>query len=147
MTVTAQGLFPQGVTPQGIGSQPGSFGFAFPAPIGAEQFFGIPQALGWQQPTWQQPAYAGPSPYAMPVPYGQPSWVQPQQAQQVIGQLVWQILPVAQQMILPQILAMGVQVVQQLIAQMVVPQLLGQPFWTQPAAPFASGLRPYAGLS
>jgi len=174
MTVTAQGLSAQGLPGLGMGSQPGLFSPAFPAPAGAEQFFGIPQAYGSQAPIWPQPAYAAQPPYGMPVPYGQLPWipgqagssgpapfgftqpnaglVQPQQVQQLIGQLVGQILPVAQQMILPQVIASAVQVVQQqvqqLIAQLAVPQLTGQPFWAQPAAtPSVPGLRPYAGLS
>jgi len=194
MTVTAQGLSPQGLTALGIGSQPGPFSPAFPAPIGAEQFLGIPQGYGSQPPIWQ-PSYPGQGVYGMPATYGQMPLVpgqtgygghasygytpfgltpfghtpsgftpsgftpsgftqqssgvaQPQQVQQLIGLLAGQILPVAQQMILPQVISMAVQAVQQLITQLAVPQLIGQPFWAQQAAPWlAPSPRPYAGLS
>jgi len=172
MTVTAQGLSPQGLTALGIGSQPGPFSPAFPAPIGAEQFLGIPQGYGSQQPTWQPP-YPGQGSYGTPTPhYGQVPFVpaqtgytpfgytpsgfpqqsgggaQPQQVQHLIDQLAGQILPVAQQMILPQVISMVVQMVQQLVTQLAVQQLIGQPFSAQQAAPWsAPSPRPYAGLS
>ena len=52
MTVTAQGLSPQWQATLGMGAQPGSFSPAFPAPIGAEQFLGIPYAQGFQPSIW-----------------------------------------------------------------------------------------------
>jgi hypothetical protein len=109
MTASTQGLTAQGLAGSGIPSQQGSFSPELLPTIGADQYFGAAQ-----QPNAGQ--------------------VPPQQVQQLIQQLVGQILPVAQQMILPQVIAQAVQLVhqqtQQLITQLAVPQLTGQqPFW------------------
>ena len=145
MTVTTQGLSPQGLTAQGMGIQAGSFGSPFPPPIGTEQFLGSSQAFGGQLPISAQPGYPAQSPFGLQVPYGNHVPNGQLQAQPIIGQLVGQILPLAQQAILPQVIAMTTQVVQQLIAQLAVPQMSSQPFWGQPtAASFAPGWRQYA---
>ena len=167
MTASTQGLTAQGLAGSGIQSQPGSFSPGFPLPIGAEQYFGTPYQPGFQPYGWPQATYGMQPPSGQPwsqvqSPYGNqalPAFQQPnagqfspQQVQQLIQQLVGQILPIAQQMILPQVIAQAVQMVQQhaqqLITQLAVPQLIGQPFWAQQAAPWlAPSPRPYAGLS
>jgi hypothetical protein len=178
MTVTAQGLSPQLMPTLGVGSQPGSFNPAFPAPIGAEQFLGVPQAQGFQPSIWPQPASAWQMPYGMPAPpFGQLHWAPAQsgygyapfgfaqpgigfaqpgigfaQPQQLIGQLFGLILPMAQQVILPQIAAMTVPLVQQLVTQLAAlqfsgPQFIGPASWAQPmASPSIPGIRQPAGL-
>src|SRR5262249_28701091 len=75
MTVTAQGLSPQALPSQAMGSQPGSFSPVFPNPIGVEQPLGFPQAHGFQPSIWPQPAFAWQTPYGMPTwAYGQQPW-------------------------------------------------------------------------
>jgi hypothetical protein len=60
---------------RGPGSQAGPFGSAFPNPMGAAPFLGIPQAQGFQQSIWPQPAYAWQTAYGLPMPtYGQQPW-------------------------------------------------------------------------
>jgi len=169
MTVTAQGLSPQGLTTPGMGYQPGVFGPPFPAPMGAEQFLGFPQAQGYQQSTWPQHAYASQIPYGIPSRHGQSPWnpaltgygvpaplgyaqssfgsVQPH-VPLFVDQILGQILPAVQQVIMPQVIAMTAPIVQQLITQLAASQFAGQPSWAQPAAgSFAPGMRQYAGLS
>jgi hypothetical protein len=138
--------------------------------MGSEQIPGVPQSQAFQQSIWPQPAYAWQQQYGMPTPaYGQqpsagqagisgfapfptpPSGsAQPGtgQPQQPISELVAHILPLAQQMILPQVIAMAVPLIQQLIAQQAGSQQFGQPNWGQQAtASFAPGTRQYAGVS
>src|SRR5215467_3706463 len=115
MTASTQGLTGQGLA--GVGMQPGAFSPGFPQPIGVEQYFGM------AQPWIQQPF--GTQPFSMQVP---------SQVQQLASQLHWPI----QQMILPQVAAIAVQQIQQvlprLIAQLVAQQQLA---WQSPYA-FAS---------
>jgi hypothetical protein len=164
MTASTQGLTVQGLAGSGTPSQPGSVSPGFPPPFGAEQYFGVPYQHGFQPYGWPQAAYGIQAPYGQPQgpvqnPYGnqgqfgfqQPNAGQfpPQQVQQLI-QLVGQILPIAQQMILPQVIAQAVQLVQQqaqqLIMQLAVPQLTGtQPFWTPQMPDLAA--RPYSFFS
>jgi hypothetical protein len=139
---------------------------------GAEQYFGSPQQYGFQPPSWPQGFYGpqlpygqpqGPvqSPYATQAPSGfslQNAGTSPQQVQQLVRQLAGQILPIAQQMILPQVVAQAVQLVQQqaqqLITQLAVSQLTGQqpysmPQWQPFGTPQAPGMgtRQYSLLS
>jgi hypothetical protein len=170
MAVTAQGPSAQGLAGLGMGSQPGASSPAFQAPDGTEQFFGIPQAYGSQAPIWPPPGLCG----AATVWHVEALWpatVDPGAGRlQRVGAVrvhpaerrpgpaaagsaahrpfVGQILPVAQQMILPQVIALAVQMVQQLIAQAATAQLTGQPFWApQAATPFVPGLRPVPACS
>lgn len=166
MTVTAQGLSPQWQAMPGMGAQPGSFSPPFPAPIGAEQFLGIPYAQGFQPSIWPQPAYAWQTPYGTPTsPYGQlPSAQSPPShsgympaglaqpgvtfAQpQFFAQFIGQILPVAQQVILPQVMALTVPLIQQLVTQLAALQIIGSTSWAQPvASQFVPAMRQHAGL-
>lgn len=161
MTASTQGLTAQGLAGSGILPQQGTFTPGFPPSFGAEQYLGTTQQYGIPTPGWPQ------GPYGQQAPYGQPPWspgqaqfgqgtagqVPQQQVQQVFQQLIGQILPIAEQMILPQVIALAVQQiqqhVQQLTAQLVMPQLTGQqPTWahqaTGPAGQFG---RPYPVFS
>jgi hypothetical protein len=156
MTITAPGLGAPGLASPGISYQQG-FGPGFPTPIGAEQLFGSGQHYGVQPSFWPQ------APYGMQDLYGRPAagHVMPQQVQQLVGQLTGQILPVAEQIVLPQVIALAVQLVQQhvqqLMTQVAVPQITGQypvpvpqwqqPFWGHQPAAFGPTVRTYAGLS
>lgn len=156
MTITAPGLGAPGLASLGIGYQQG-FSPGFPTPIGAEQFFGGGQHYGVQPAFWPQ------APFGMQDLYGRPAagHVLPQQVQQLVSQLTGQILPVAEQIVLPQVIALAVQLVQQQVQQLMtyvaVPQITGQypapapqwqqPFWGQQPSVFGQTVRPYAGLS
>jgi len=156
MTITAPGLGAPGLASPGIGYQQG-FSPGFPTPIGAEQFFGGGQHYGVQPSFWPQ------APYGIQDLYGRAAatgHVMPQQVQQLVSQLTGQILPVAEQIVLPQVIALAVQLVQQQVQQLMthvaVPQISGQypvpapqwqqPFWGQQPAAFGQAVRPYAGL-
>jgi len=154
MTASTQGLAAQGLAGSGIPSPQGSFVPGFPPPIGAEHYFATPSPYGFQTYGWPQATYGMQPPYGqqpgpVQIPYhSQPAFGFPPSAgqygpqqQQLIQQLVGQILPIAQQMILPQVIAQAVQLVQQqaqqLITQLAVPQLVGQqPSWAQQWQPF-----------
>jgi len=166
MTASAQGLTPQGLFGSGIPSQQGTFTPGFPPPIGVEQYLGTTQQLGYPAQGWQQMPYGMQAPYGqfpwstaqgqfgtqMPPGFGQPTagqWPQ-QQIQQVVQQLLGQILPVAQQMILPQVIALAVQQIQQHVQQLTTllaqQQLTGQQATGMPQAPTAMAgqfTRPY----
>jgi len=165
MTASTQGLTAQGLA----GSQQGTFTPGFPPAIGAEQYLGTSQQYGFPGLGWPQ------APYGMQPPYGQSPWslgqgqfgqgqfggqglagfgqgtgqVPQHQIEQVFQQLIGQILPMAQQVILPQVIALAVQQiqqqVQQLAAQLVLPQPTGQQHpWTSQAGQFS---RPYSMFS
>jgi hypothetical protein len=160
MTASTQGLTAQGQAGSGILPQQGIFTPGFPPPFGAEQYQGTAQQYGFPTPGWPQ------GPYGMQAPYGQFPWNPgqsqfggqaqpgfgpqaqgqgPHQVQQAVQQLIGQILPIAQQMILPQVLALAVQQVQQhvqqLVTQLALPQLTGQqPTWMPQGGQFT---RPY----
>jgi hypothetical protein len=160
MTASTQGLTAQGLA----GSQQGTFTPGFPPAIGAEQYLGTTQQYGFPAQGWPQPPYGMQAPYAQspwgpgqaqfggqtPPGFGQGTGQVPQQQiQQVFQQLIGQILPVAQQVILPQVIALAVQQVQQqvqqLAAQLVLPQLTGQQHpWMSQAGQFS---RPYPMFS
>ena len=154
MTITAPGLGAPGLASPGIGYQQG-LGPAFPTPIGAEQFLGFGQHYGFQPSLWPQGPYGGQDVYTRPAA-GQ---VMPQQVQQLVSQLTGQILPVAEQIVLPQVIALAVQLVQQhvqqLMTQVSVPQIMGQynvpvphwqqSFWGQQPAAFGPAVRSYPG--
>jgi hypothetical protein len=160
MTASTQGLTAQGLA----GPQQGTFTPGFPPAIGAEQYLGTTQQYGFPVQGWPQ------VPYGMQPPYGQSPWspgqgqfggqgqpgfglgtgqVPQHQIQQVFQQLIGQILPIAQQVILPQVIALAVQQVQQqvqqLATQLAVPQLTGQQHpWMSQAGQFG---RPYSMFS
>jgi hypothetical protein len=161
MTASTQGLTAQGLAGSGILPQQGTYTPGFPPAIGAEQYQGTAQLYGFPTPGWPQ------GPYGMQASYGQNPW-SPFQGQfggqappglgqvpqqQAFGQLIGQILPIAQQMILPQVIAMAVQQVQQqvqqLATQLLQAQLTGQqPTWVHPAAGLAGQFtRPYPVFS
>lgn len=155
MTATTQGLAGQGLAtgipaPQGtFGPGFGSVGPGFPPPIGAEQFFGVPSPYGAQ-------AYQQQTPYgtqAQPGYQQQPAGSLP--SLQAVQQVAAQIAPIAQQAILPQVIAVAMQQVHQQLLQLVAQlgwpaavQQLGQ--WPhqassqQPGMGLFGQLRPYA---
>ena len=166
MTASTQGLTAQGLA----GSQQGSFTPGFPPAIGGEQYLGTTQQYGFPGQGWPQ------APYGMQPPYGQSPWspgqgqfggqsqfggqgqpgfgqgtgqVTQHQIEQVLQQLIGQILPMAQQAILPQVIALAVQQVQQqvqqLATQLALPQLTGQQHpWMSQTGQFS---RPYSMFS
>jgi hypothetical protein len=160
MTASTQGLTAQGLA----GSQQGTFTPGFPPAIGPEQYLGTTQQYGFPGQGWPQ------APYGIQPPYGQPPWSSGQgqfggqgqpgfgqgtgqlpqhQIEQVFQQFIGQILPMAQQVILPQVIALAVQQVQQqvqqLVTQLVLPQLTGQQHpWMSQAGQFS---RPYSMFS
>lgn len=122
MTATTQGLAGPGLA-TGIPAQQGTFGpgfgFAspgFPPPIGAEQVFGLSSPYGIQA----QPGYQQQQPGA--VPY-----------LQAVQQLAAQVVPIAQQAILPQVIAVAMQQVHQQVHQQ-LPQLIAQLSWPMTGA-------------
>ncbi len=127
--VTAQGPAIQGMSTQ-QGYAPG-----FPPPLGIEQYLGQPQQYGsfpqqfyaqQQFPGQQQPQFPGQQQLA-----GQQGPMQ-----QIVQSLVSQLLPIAHQLILPQVVATATQQIpqhlQQLVAQQVSWQLSQQAGWQQP---------------
>jgi hypothetical protein len=169
MTASTQGFTAQGLAGSGILPQQGTFTPGFPPSIGAEHYLGTAQQYGFPTPGWPQ------GPYGMQAPYGQVPWspaqaqfgsqalpgfsqgpagqVPQQQIQQAFLQLIGQILPIAQQMILPQVTALALQQVQQhvhqLVTQLALPQFTGQQPWMTAAAPGLAGqfTRPYPAFS
>ena len=120
--VTAQSPAFQGMSPQ-QGYTP-----SFPAPLGIEQYLGQPQQfgglaqqyVGLPQQSYMQSQFPG----QQQIP-GQQQF----QVQQIVQSLLTQLLPVAHQVILPQVLATAIQQIpihlQQLCAQ-VAHQVSGQ---------------------
>jgi hypothetical protein len=160
MTASTQGLTAQGLAGSGILPQQGTTVPGFPPAIGAEQYLGTAPQYGYQTPGWP------PGPTGMQAPHGQFPWspVQAQfggQAQAGFGQgtgqqpfaeLIGQLLPIAQQVILPQVIAMAVQQVQQhvqqLAAQLAQPQFTGQqPTWMPQGGQAGQFTRPYPVVS
>lgn len=138
-TITpTQGMAGQGASApqQGPGQAPG-----FPAPLGIEQYLGLPQQ--YPQYLQQYPQY--------------PQY----QVQQVVQQLVAQILPMAQQVVLPQVVAAASQQIHQQLQQLVAQYVSGQPhgglgsqsmagggqppFTGQYGSPFGQAGRPFVG--
>jgi len=118
MTASTQGLTAPGFTAGSIPAQPGitaqgPFAPGFQPQVGTEQIFGFQtpfQPYGSQQPYWLQAPYS---------PYGITTH---QQAQQAAQALAAQILPAAQQVVLPQVLG-AIQQLTMLIAQFAFAQL------------------------
>jgi len=121
----------------------------FPSPLGIEQYLGQPQLYGGQQQPWSTQQYGG-----FQQPYGQPQFPGQQfagqyfpgqqgQVHQVVQSLVTQLLPVAHQVILPQVLASAMQQIplhlQQFLAQQVGSQF-GQQGWQPQFAMAGQGL-------
>src|SRR6266516_2989507 len=123
--VTAQGSAVQGMSTQ-QGYAPG-----FPPPLGIEQYLGQPQQYGGFPQSWGAPQqFMG----GFSQPYGgtpQQSYMQPQ-FQQIVQALVSQLLPIAQQVILPQVVATATQQIPQHLQQLVAWQLSQQAGWQQP---------------
>jgi hypothetical protein len=141
--VTAQGPAIQGMSTQQQGFTPG-----FPAPLGIEQYLGQPQQY------WGQPQQSG----GLQQAYGQAQFPGQQLSaqqqgpvQQIVQSLVNQLLPIAHQVILPQVLATAMQQIpihlQQLVGQQaawqVAQQLGQQPFGQQPFGQQPFGQQPF----
>ena len=147
--VTTQGPAAAGMPIQQQGYTPG-----FPAPLGIEQYLGqpqqyagFPQQYGGLQPFYRQPQFPG----------QQLSAQQQGPVQQIVQSLVNQLLPIAHQVILPQVLATAMQQIpihlQQLVGQQAAWQVAQQlpfglmgwqqlPFGQLGQTPFG---RPYHG--
>jgi hypothetical protein len=130
----------QGPATQGMSTQQG-YAPGFPPPLGIEQYLGQPQQYGGlpQQFSMQSP-YPGQQQFP-----GQQAFGQQVPIQQIITSLVSQLLPVAQQVILPQVVATAVQQIPWHLQQLVAQQLA----WQQPQ--FGQGGqsqfgRPYQGM-
>jgi hypothetical protein len=121
----------QGPATHGMSNQQQGYASAFPPPLGIEQYLGQPQQHGG----FPQQAYTqSPFPGQQQIP-GQ----QQVPAQQVAQSLLTQLLPIAHQVILPQVLATAMQQIpvhlQQLVtqvAQQALGQLGHQTGWQQP---------------
>jgi hypothetical protein len=126
--VTAQGLAAQGMSTQQQGYAPG-----FPPPLGIEQYFGqqhFGQPQHWSSP--QQYGGAMPSLFSgQQFPGQQHLGTQPHQVQQIVQALVSQLLPIAQQVILPQVVATATQQIPYQLQQLVISQLGQQAGWQQ----------------
>jgi len=137
--VTAQGPAIQGMSTQQQGYAPG-----FPPPLGIEQYLGQPQQFGGF------PQQYGGSPQQFPMQAQFPGQQQvPGQhqvpAQQLGQSLVIQLLPSAQQVSLPQVVAIATQQIPQYLQQLVAQQLgwQQQQFGQAGQNPFG---RPYQGI-
>jgi hypothetical protein len=121
--VTTQGPAFQGMSTPQQGYAPG-----FPPPLGLEQYLGQSQQYGGS-PAW----YGSPQQFPMQPQfpgqqgYGQQGYGQHQaQIQQIVPALVSQLLPIAQQVILPQVVATATQQIPWYLQQLVTQQLMGQ---------------------
>ena len=104
--VTNQGPTMQGMSQQQRGYTPG-----FPPPFGLEQYLG-------------QPAQYGGFPQQFPGQQQAPGiQFHTQQLQQIVPSLVSQLLPIAQQVILPQLVATAAQQIPAHLYQLVAPGL------------------------
>jgi len=144
--VTAQGPAVQGMSTQQQGYAPG-----FPPPLGIEQYLGQPQQYGGFPQSWGSPQhFTG----GFPNQYGgagqqshMPSQFPGQQQlpiQQIVQALVSQLLPIAQQVILPQVVAIATQQIPQHLQQLVAQQLSQQAGWQQPRFGL-QGQNPFGG--
>src|SRR6266568_308723 len=104
--VTAQGPAGQGMSTQ-QGYAPG-----FPPPLGIEQYLGQPQQYGsFPQQFYAQPQFPGQQQPQFPGQQGP--------MQQIVQSLVSQLLPIAHQLILPQVVATATQQIPQHLQQLV----------------------------
>ena len=109
--VTAQGPAIQGMSTQQQGYTP-----SFPAPLGIEQYLGQPQQYGgFPQQSYTQSQFPGQQP----------------QVQQIAQSLLTQLLPIAHQVILPQVLTTAMQQIPMHLQQLVA-QVAQQVSWQQP---------------
>jgi hypothetical protein len=142
----------QGPAIQGMPAQQG-YAPGFPAPLGIEQYFGQPQQYGGQPPQYgglpqqlsMQTPYPGQQQFPGQQVFGQQVFGPQVPAQQIVTSLVSQLLPVAQQVILPQVVATATQQIPWHLQQLVTQQLA----WQQQQSglggqsPFG---RPYQGM-
>jgi hypothetical protein len=114
----------------------------FPSPLGVEQYLGqppqytgFPQYGGFPQ-HWGSPQhFTGSSQYGGGTQQSHMLGQFPGQQlpiQQIAQALVSQLLPIAQQVILPQVVASATQQIPQQLQQLVVQQLSQQAGWQQP---------------
>jgi hypothetical protein len=125
----------QGPAIQGMSTQQQSYAPGFPPPLGIEQYLGQPQQHGGF------PQYGFPQSWGSPHQFtggfsgSQQLTAQPPPIQQVVQALMSQLLPIAHQVILPQVVATATQQIpqylQQLVAQQVAWQLSQQAGWQQ----------------
>ena len=132
--VTTQGPATQGMSTPQQGYAPG-----FPPPLGLEQYLGqsqqyggiptpyggFPSPYGSPQQFSMQPQFSGqPQSFGPPQSFGQPNLP----VQQIVPSLVSQLLPIVQQVILPQVVATATQQIPWYLQQLVTQQLA----WQQP---------------
>ena len=122
----------QGPTMQGMSPQQG-YPQGFPPPLGIEQYLGQPQQYGGFPPQYGGSPQQSPMQWQFP---GQQQLSGQLPIQQIVQSLVSQLLPIAQQVILPQVVATAAQQIpvhlQQLVAQQVNSQLAQQGGWQSP---------------
>jgi hypothetical protein len=141
------------MSPQQQGYAPG-----FPPPLGIEQYAGQQQPYGGFPQQWGSPQqFTGGFPQqqyggAMPSLFSgqqfsgqQHLGTQPHQVQQLVQALVSQLLPVAQQVILPQVVATATQQIPYHLQQLVISQLGQQAGWQQSPFGHSPFGRPYQG--
>jgi hypothetical protein len=112
----------------------------FPPPLGIEQYLGQPQQYGGLPQYWGSPQQftGGGFPYQYGGAAQQPRMLsqfpgqQQLPIQQIVQALVSQLLPIAQQVILPQVVAIATQQIPQHLQQLVAQQLSQQAGWQQP---------------
>jgi hypothetical protein len=139
----------QGPAIQGMSTPQQGYAPGFPPPLGLEQYFGQPQQYGGFYPQYGGfPAWSGsPQQFSMQPHYPGQAQLFGQHhvpIQQIVPSLVSQLLPIAQQVILPQVVATATQQIPWYLQQLVTQQLAGQ----QPqfgAMSQTSFGRPYAG--
>lgn len=137
----------QGPATQGMSTQQRGYMQGFPPPLGLEQYLGQSQQYGGGFPQQSHTQWQFPGQQQLT---GQQFPIQPQHIQQIVQSLVSQLLPIAQQVILPQVVGTAAQQIpmylQQLVTQQVTWQLgqqggqqggwqqpnFGQQGWQQP---------------
>jgi len=113
----------------------------FPPPLGIEQYLGQQQPYGGFPQPWGSPQQFMPgfpqqygSMFGQQFPGQQHLGTQPhqvQQVQQIVQALVSQLLPIAQQVILPQVVVTATQQIPYHLQQLVISQLGQQSGWQQ----------------
>jgi hypothetical protein len=151
----------QGPAVQGMSTQQG-YTTGFPIPLGIEQYIGQPPPYGGFPQSWGFPQQIT---GGFPQQFGGAAQQTPMQSQfpgqqfaahqlsmqQMVQALASQLLPIAQQVILPQVVATALQQIphqlQQIVAQQVTWQLSQQQGWQPRFGPQSQGPfgQPYQG--
>jgi hypothetical protein len=122
----------QGTAVPGLSAQQG-YGAGFPAPLGIEQYLGQSQQYGGFPQGFPQQYSGLAQSYGQPqFPWQQAPAMQQGPVQQVVASTVTQLLPIAHQLILPQVLATAMQQIQVHLQQLVGQQAAWQAGQQQP---------------